>query len=149
MTTTMRPGTYYVGDPCYALKQEDYDVFLKQCIAGDSCLQGAFVLPNNHRICVLSTLWGDGIYPSSIGVDFSVDAGCISAIPWEAVDQDKLTAGGGINYLGAKVEFEQEFECSSDCGIRAGIPWDYAGGRLTFGHVVINTNPSNDDEEES
>ena len=149
MTTTMRPGTYYVGDPCYALKQEDYDVFLEQCIAGDNCLQGAFVLPNNHRICVLSTLWGDGRYSSSIGVDFPVDAGCISAIPWEAVDQDKLTAGGGIKHLGAKVEFEQEFECSSDCRQDLRGSWRDAGGRLTFGHVVIDTNPSDDDEEES
>ena len=46
-------------------------------------------------------------------------------------------------------EFEQEFECSSDCRQDLRGSWRDAGGRLTFGHVVIDTNPSDDDEEES
>lgn len=158
MTTTMKAGDYYVGDPCYALDQEAYDAFLAQCIDGNDCLQGAFVLPGGHRICVFSTMWGDGQYPVTFDFgqsaqlqarDLAVDAGCLSVIPWEAVSQEKLEAGGGIDHLGLRVYYPASFVCESECNredkLRLGRQ---LSGILRFGHVVVDTDPRDDEDEE-
>jgi hypothetical protein len=76
-------GTYWIGDPSYALSDDDYD---KEWGEKQGFFEGEFEI-RNKKIAVHSTFYGDGDYESSIGIYFAVDAGVISIMDKDLVDK--------------------------------------------------------------
>jgi hypothetical protein len=122
-------GQYVLGDPCYAVPYEDWDDLLASCNYYQNPI-GYVARGFTHKIPVLafSTKWGDGCYAGSDGKEYPVDAGLIGLVPIELVEdltehQDNI------------VTFNKETVCS-----------DNGDGKLRFGHIVIDTDPEDEDE---
>ena len=119
---TMPAGEYYVGDPCYALSQDNRDKWHLQTIRGP----GVEPLPqftiNGYKCLSFRTLEGDGLYPGSDGFEYGVDSGRIGLIPVPLLDPCEVG-------MGTVRTFNKPFACSRDP----------ESGQLTFGDLVIET----------
>lgn len=117
-------GTYYLGDPCYAVPDSEWGSLLDST---DCFGNPEGFLSDGTRVVAFGTYYGDGEYYDQFGRDYGVDAGLIGLIPW-----NDAFAGVG----GHKVEFDRDVFADEDHGI------------LTFGNIVIDTVGSDDEEEE-
>ena len=131
--TILPAGSYYVGDPCYAIpyssKHGDlWEKYLNATGKGAWILE-AEVLGFN---VVASTTWcGDGCYLGSDGNEYPVDAGLIGVVPKELVDKlEKRIDGMHL------VEFKHPFRV------------EYDNGLIAIGHVKIQTRDDGGDEYE-
>ena len=132
---TMPAGRYYVGDLCYVMHDvwdEVCDLFFPPHEAAGRGHEGEFVLRDGRRFASFNTAWGDGEYRSSINTLHSVDSGSIGCIRVEDIRDNTYD---DIERLGAIVDFPEPFEVSEDTGL------------LTFGHVLIETNADEFEEE--
>ena len=105
-------GTYFVGDPCYVIK--DWSQFLdslKDCI-GHS---------DGHTAIAFTTLYGDGIYSDEDQHGYSVDSGLLGLVPIELAYRQPEN-------LGRIVTFNNKFMAVLDI--------DY--GYIRFGHIKID-----------
>lgn len=125
----MPAGRYYVGDLCYVMNPQ-WDEFCNITISGSSVDEGEFQLENGVRFATLSTMYGDGRYYDQVGNQYPVDAGLIGCIRVEDINDPEARLE-----LGAVIEFQKDFEVSSDNGV------------LTFGHIQINTGDEEEDDE--
>lgn len=128
----MKAGTYYVGDLCYVMDDDEWDQFCAITIDNHSCLDGEFVLPDGRAFASYSTAYGDGTYQDQYGNEYSVDAGLIGCI---LVSDIKANKYPDISALGAIVEFTEDFTTGSENGI------------IQFGHIQIDTDAWDADEE--
>ena len=73
----------YLGDPCFALSDKDYDRYINDegIINKDS---GEFFAAAGY------TRYGDGLYQDQDEFDYPVESGMIAAIPLENCDPRKL-----------------------------------------------------------
>ena len=131
----MPQGKYYIGDLCYVIRdkewQESCDIKFPD---GGARAEGEFTLKNGKRVAEFSTAYGDGIYRASNGAELCVDSGGIGCIRVEDID----LAGRDCNIEGGTiVEFPRPFEPETD-----------GDGRLTFGHITVNTNDDDDEDED-
>lgn len=122
----MKPGTYYIGDPCYIFNQswseilKDHNYFNNESnifnIKGYECAVG-------------STAYGDGSYYDNDGNMYYVDAGLIGILPIEIVNIDKCYTLETIRKsTGMYIkEFENDFSV------------DINNGVFVFGDTVIDT----------
>ena len=122
---SLKPGTYFIGDPCYIIKDElwsDYCDMLQS--------EGMGILKfKDIELFVSSTQYGDGMYSASgIDTEFPVDAGLIGATPFEPSIVKALTESEAMR-LGAIVVFNTSFSC---------IECDNVG-TITIGHISIET----------
>lgn len=98
-------GTYFVGDPCYVIKDSDvwadfcekYDEYSEKYV---STVGGAVI--NNHPMVATGTAYGDGLYMDDDGREYSVDAGLIGLTP--------------VELLKSLPDFEEAYEKGSDLG---------------------------------
>ena len=126
----MPAGKYYIGDLCYVM-HEEWDQVCGLFFSGRNdhgCNEGEFNLKDGRRFASFNTKWGDGSYEDQFGNLYGVDAGLIGCIKLEDIDMkcgENFTRGGNL------VEFSNPFECS------------YQDGVIVFGHVRIDTDPSN------
>jgi hypothetical protein len=130
----MPAGRYFVGDLCYVMHDE-WDEFCDITIDGTNCKDGEFQLKDGRKFAAYGTAYGDGSYIArmhgqAIG-ECGVDAGLIGCI---RVEDIKDTTYDNLEELGVIVEFDEPFATSEE------------GGIIYIGHVAINTNW--DDEEE-
>ncbi len=126
-TYSFKPGWYYIGDPCYAVKNTNWMPLLEKSNYFDCPSQenpdgknqwyGEY---NEQPMFAAGTACGDGCYTDQAGREYGVDAGLIGIIPIGAADGDSMH-GGEI------IEFETDFEVSAE------------DGYFKFGHVVIET----------
>ena len=126
-------GTYFIADPCYIIRDEQYDRLLEETN------YFGYLLPDRGNIfidsvtklpfAVFSTAYGDGSYLDESGFEYGVDAGCISCVPVAMVDKH-TSAGDSINL----VTFDSPFEVG------------YNHGLITFGHIQIKTRGEYDEE---
>lgn len=132
----MPAGKYYVGDLCYVM-HDAWDEMMDIFFPDNSGLpkDGEFVLKDGRRFASYSTQYGDGLYPSNIGSNFSVDAGLIGCIRVEDIRDPEATETR-MKALGAIVEFGTDFVTESS-----------AYGTIQFGRVVIETGDLEEDEE--
>lgn len=126
---TFEKGKYYIGDLCYVLT--DWDAFCDLTIKDKECLHGKFPWKDG-KFWTHGTAYGDGTYLDQDGHEYGVDAGLIGCIPFEYCDKGVES----IDSLGRIVEFDKPFSC------------DYEDGVFTIGHIVIDTDPPYEDEEE-
>ena len=127
----MKAGKYYVGDLCYVL-HDRWDEFCSLTISGNRVLDGEFNLADGTRFATFTTKWGDGNYFDQDGKSYDVDAGLIGCVALEDInfdDRSNFVAGGRV------VEFVNDFTTFS------------AGGVITIGNIVIDTDPVEEEEE--
>jgi hypothetical protein len=123
---TVPAGQYVLGDPCYAVPYEDWDGLLTSCdfFRNPIGSVGAF------KVLAFGTQWGDGCYAGSNGKEYPVDAGLIGLVPIELVE-DLTEHHDNI------VTFNKSTVCSTN-----------GDGKLRFGHIVIDTDPAEGDEND-
>jgi hypothetical protein len=127
----MKPSeTYYIGDLGYVIHGSAWD---EVCNLTFPCIEGGIVLKDGRELFIFSTAHGDGEYKDQFGNTYCVDSGTLGAIRVEDIRDDTLIE------LGCFHTFDQplsDAECRSEDGV------------VTFGHIHIDTDPLQDDEEE-
>lgn len=140
----LKQGRYFVGDPCYVLTEENGfdwdDVLDKTRFFNLYPHKKGNRDPNNTNpkheqhgefdykgmnLCVSSTAWGDGGFSDQFGNGYSVDSGCIGAVPLESIPHSDYE---WLKDLGHVHEFKEDFTIS------------YIDGKITIGDIVIDTN---------
>lgn len=138
---TFNTHKLFVGDICYALKEDIYDKFW-----GDTKHFRDGIYPEQGFV-VGSTAYGDGCYRGSDGTEFGVDAGVIGVTDIENFGEDKYSEDT-LKRLGkiievpsgtTRVDFYDE-----DGGFDIAISSE---GKLLY-HVIIETEEDDWDEEE-
>ena len=130
----MKAGKYYVGDLCYVMHPQWTEVCDLLFAGRDDrgCNEGVFKLANGVEFAMFNTAHGDGTYEDCEGRMYPVDSGSIGCILASAIDDTEAwMLGGNI------VEFDADFEVSTRYG-----------GELTFGDIVIDTDPPYDEPED-
>jgi hypothetical protein len=134
-----KAGKYWIGDPCYAVKSENWSKLLAETgyfgleEVGNTGLRSDGTFYYNGGKCFAGqTKYGDGTYFDNNHREYGVDAGLLGIMPFSACDGNSLN-GGNI------VDFEQDFRVN------------YNSGLFEFGHVIIQTDDSlleSDDEDD-
>jgi hypothetical protein len=114
MKTTLKPGLYFIGDPCYVIN-ESWTEFI------DKVKENTITEFRGYEVFYGGTAWGDGTYLDNNGNEYPVDSGCLGIIPVDLIELDSSQE------LGQIVNFDDEFDVDND------------GGIFTFGHIFINT----------
>ena len=122
-------GSYVIGDPCYAVPDKDWDDLLLSCNYFNNPIGTVKDGIQKFSVLAFGTKWGDGCYRGSDGNEYPVDAGLIGLVPIEMVDD---LADHTI------VEFNRDTLCVND-----------GTGNLRFGHITIDTDPTDEDENEN
>ena len=80
----IKPGKYYLGDPCYAkLKNHTWmDVLNNSDFLESACIF------DDGTIVAFRTMYGDGTYFGTTGFGYSVDAGLIGLVPYDMVSDE-------------------------------------------------------------
>jgi hypothetical protein len=92
--TTLPPGTYYIGDLCYAL-----DDYLYENVFGPSYQDGYFVSSKNpNHVFMMGSTGGDGKFRGTDGKNYSVDAGIIGIASEGTLDPKNAPYKGGSLY---------------------------------------------------
>jgi len=134
----MSAGKYYIGDLCYVMTDVEWLELCDITIRGTQVIDGEFQLKDGRRFATYGTAYGDGVYYDEYGHAYSVDAGLIGCIKVEDISAEKQN-----NFLdfGAVLNFDTSFATS---GGRGQPDWE---GIIQFGHVVIETTPSYEEED--
>ncbi len=128
----MPAGQYYIGDLCYVMSDAEWDDFCSITIQGHRCLSGEFLLNDGRRFATHQTKYGDGLYKDQFGNRYGVDAGLIGCIRIDDIRVEKYN----IKELGAIVEFKTDFVTS------------YEDGVIKFGHISIDTDPEEFEDDD-
>ena len=134
---SMPAGKYYIGDLCYVMDDVEWDEFCSITIDGQRVLDGEFQLKDGRRFATYGTAYGDGVYYDQYGHSYSVDAGLIGCILVEDIRAEKYE---NLLDLGSIMEFDKSFATS---GGRNDEGWE---GLIQFGHVLIETNPVEEED---
>lgn len=127
----MKAGKYYIGDPCYVLGRTKHEDWL-DILDRTNYFDGNEYDIDGYVLWGTGTAHGDGEYSDRDGNSYPVDAGIIACVPIELVE---IPVGDVERHgLGAIHEFDNEFECSTDCGV------------INIGHVSIDTDPRHEEE---
>lgn len=126
LSFTAPPGTYYIGDLCYALSDKIYDDIFGGLGGYDPGLYKK--KDSSDFFLVDGTAYGDGCYQSSDGKEFGVDAGIIGIVPLSLV----ATKGAGGHFY----TFKEAVKCK------------FGGGYFRFisgyDEVIIDTTGNDD-----
>jgi hypothetical protein len=122
---TFSKGTYYIGDPCYVVSDDNWDKLLDNT----DFFQNEDQSYKGYQILAGDTAYGDGTYTDNYRREYGVDAGLIGIFPIEAVDNKY----GNVEELGSIVEFEEDFVVEINNGV------------FKFGNIIINTFDEDDD----
>ena len=140
MGVQLKAGKYWIGDPCYMLSEENYQVYLDQYdrlfvddLHGGEKNDGRVVI-DGHEFAVFSTKFGDGCYLDQFKNLYSADSGMTGCLPIELVKEDVQ----GCH----PVEFLEDFYCEGSDGTYG---WS---GILQFGRYIIETGDFEEDEYE-
>lgn len=124
MKVTVKPGRYFLGDPCYAVPDHLWHLLLKDADYFEKTPAGKV---ENHEVVSFHTAYGDGVYFDDDGNEFGVDAGMIGLTPVELIKINPRYPDDSLDGLGRFVEFDKVTECSGNRGI------------LKFGDITIDT----------
>lgn len=105
-TTTFLTSGVYIGDPCYAIKDDLYDAWGHRTGFKDGVISISKTDNNQTSdFVVLSTAYGDGYYASDKpGQYFPVDAGCLCVADINTCDPEKIKE---IDTLGSVIMFDE------------------------------------------
>lgn len=120
---TVQPGEYWLGDPGYSIKDEDWDGWLKTAHRRGNVYDGK-IPPTNFRAMAFRTHEGDDTFYDQFDREFPVDSGLIGLVPVD-YSTDKEHFGC------TKVSFLEPTRCGR-------IGWKDST-LLFFGEIEINT----------
>jgi len=124
---TMPAGRYYIGDLCYVLRDEVWDEVCGILSSLDRGYDGKFTLKDGRNFVIFGTAYGDGCYNDFMGRRYFVDSGTLGCV--EVPDDFEGFKGSII------AKFDAEFPCYKENAV------------ITFGHVSIDTDPRDEEEE--
>jgi len=106
----------WIGDPCYVIQDELWDDVCYQIFKGGHKETG-FVITVKYNGQELSfimcgTAYGDGVFNSQSGFEYSVDCGSLGIVPEELIHKDKLEENE--IYCGTDSELGKMFEIEND-----------------------------------
>lgn len=130
-------GTYYVGDLCYVVNDDDWSDFCERSFP-DSYTEvvGIFETFEGINYANFGTKYGDGGYADYNGRKYSVDSGSIGCIPVCALS-DEFDSEASAK-LGNIIDFPGAFE----------VGYDEETGTIIFGNVEIMTGDVDEDEDD-
>lgn len=125
-----KKGKYYIGDPCYVFEKSWSDVLHKTDYFRENKLFG-------KTICGGGTVHGDGIYQDGEARDYGVDAGLIAILPISLLKIDNKETVESVNKsdLMHIIHFKEDFEAWCE------------NGKFQFGHIEIDTDPEDEEDE--
>lgn len=100
-TITCKKG-FYFGDPCYIMKNANYDELLDQIYKDSEHGTTGKVTVNGIEMIVDCTAYGDGCYLGR-HMKFGVDAGLLAVVPIELCKRKKTDLGWICTCKDAKV----------------------------------------------
>ena len=119
MNCTLPKGTYFLGDPCYAIQDDErWQKIVNHMYDGshDSDADVMKISSKNGKTdaCIFygSTAYGDGRYEDQNGNEFPVDAGLIGLVPMSVANPESMV----LSECGKLVNFVREVEISWDEG---------------------------------
>lgn len=120
-------GTYYVGDLCYVVPDDDWFDFCDRMFPEGRSVNGVKEMADGINYADFGTKYGDGYYHDNMGFSYAVDSGTIGCIPMCALPSDLDL--NEVQRLGNIVSFDKAFE----------VNYDDETGTITFGHIDIVT----------
>jgi hypothetical protein len=128
---TVPAGQYVIGDPCYAVPDQYWLPLLESCDYFRSPIgwfsRTGYSTDKNY-VLAFGTKWGDGCYLGTDGNEYGVDAGLLGLVPVELVEDLSEHV---------VVSFSKDTLCIDD-----------GSGKLKFGHITIDTDPEEEEEDE-
>jgi hypothetical protein len=125
-------GQYFVGDPCYAIQNVDYDLWINFLDAMSSATNGHFTF-KGHKVWAHRTKHGDGTFrDKENNAMFEVDSSLISIIPMSLLDEIHAEYGKPKNIYQWLFVSNNIFEISQ-------FEPQYNDGVFKIGHLTINT----------
>ena len=103
MRRKLKKGTYYIGDPCYLLNEDDYEKIV---------IDNFNNLENYENFFISKTKFGDGTYKDNQYGIYPVDSGLLSILPEEICSHDKKEED-----FCRKVNFPKDFYVENQDGI--------------------------------
>lgn len=138
MTNKLPAGTYYVGDLCYVVPDDDWLDFCDRMFPDGHAVGGVKEMPDGINYADFCTKYGDGVYGDGFLGEYYVDSGSIGCIPVCALPANfnRETA----MRLGQIIDFKTAFE----------VGYDDETGTISFGevHIVTGGTLGDDDEED-
>jgi hypothetical protein len=126
-SVTVPAGKYWLGDPCYVIKDEMWIEWLESCdYTKERHLVGK--TPDGHFALGFNTADGDGVYQDQFGFSYGVDAGLIGLVAYEHNPK-------GEDLLSQLVEFTSDVVAEVDENFK-----------MTFGNIVIETEYEEEDD---
>jgi len=141
----MPAGEYFIGDLCYVMSDEEWLEVCDLTTQGSRLIEGEFQLKDGRRFAMYNTAYGDGTYHDHYGFSYSVDSGTIGCICTADIKANKYPSLGDTQDLldlGAVQTFGIDFVTG---GGRGEPGWE---GLIQFGHIVIETDPTEEEEYE-
>ena len=132
-------GTYYVGDLCYVLSEEDYDEIVCTFEYND----GDVYTVNGFTFAWCHTAYGDGCYQDDKGNQYPVDAGLIGILRvddhpeflQQLLEHNTEIDNGEWGYKHNLFTFDKEFFI------------DFSRGVFNVNGTIIDTLGDDEDEE--
>ena len=109
-------GRYYLGDPCYVIRDNDWIPLLENC---NYFIDHPVGKVGGYDIVAFSTKHGDGTFYDQHKNEYGVDAGLIGLVP--------VAYGGQPDHGNREIEFKSLTLCTNDDGV------------FDFGGIKINT----------
>lgn len=124
-TVTIPAGSYYLGDPCYVVNEEEWSPTVNQMFDEKGrCVEGKIIPVSNGIVMSFSTKHGDGSFVDNMGNEYPVDSGTIGLVSTTHNPEFSLTD------LVNPVTFYQDTVCTLD-----------SNGFMDFGGIIqIDTN---------
>ena len=130
MSTFKLPaGRYYIGDPCYVIREEDWNKVCDEMFKDSEDFECMIIKILEKPFFIGRTAYGDGTYRDQENHQYGVDSGSLGAVPVEI-----------IKNLGIDM-FCYDFP--------NGLVITYKDGNFDFGGIVINTNWEKTEDEEA
>lgn len=113
-------GTYYIGDLCYIMTEDEWDEVIDLCFPA-SAMQldmssGLMTLKDGRVFGIWSTKHGDGLYTDNSGRSYPVDSGTIGIINVNNIKNDRFDEQV-CRGLGHVIEFDSSLNAICNQGI--------------------------------
>lgn len=149
------PGTYYVGDPCYAIPDQDWTDFCDLLFSfkgsghnpsdGKELVEDGFGFEfSGEQVWCADTKYGDGGYHDQDRREYSVDAGMIGVVPTTLIVPEPGSEAthdprkGTDTHVegGHMIEFTEEFTVER-----------INGSLIRIGNIKIETDDGDEEED--